>query len=40
MKVTKVQTIRKTVVEDVTPEEIVDEIVNSVNFIDYDTTDD
>lgn len=40
MKVTKVQTIRKTVVEDVTPEEIVDEIVDSVNFIDYDTTDD
>lgn len=40
MKVTKVKTIRKTVDEDVTPEEIVDEIVNSVNFLDYDTTDD
>lgn len=40
MKVTKVRTIRETVVEDVTPEEIVDEIVDSVNFLDYDTTDD
>lgn len=40
MKVTRVQTIRKTVVEDITPEEIVKEIVDSVNFFDYDTTDD
>lgn len=40
MKVTRVQTIRKTVVEDITPEEIVEEIVDSVNFYDYDTTDD
>ena len=40
MKVTKVQTIRKTVVEDITPEEIIEEIVDSINFLDYDTTDD
>jgi len=40
MKVTRVKTIRKTVVEDITPEEIVEEIVDSVNFFDYDTTDD
>lgn len=40
MKVTRVKTIRKTVVEDITPEEIVDEIIDSVNFFDYDTTDD
>ena len=40
MKVTRVQTIRKTVVEDVTPEEIVKEITDSINFLDYDTTDD
>ena len=40
MKVTKVQTIRKTVVEDVTPEEIVDEIVNSANFFDYEYIED
>lgn len=40
MKVTRVKTIRKTVVEDITPEEIVDEIIDSVNFFDYDATDD
>ena len=40
MKVTRVQTIRKTVVEDITPEEIVEKIVDSINFLDYDTTDD
>lgn len=40
MKVTRVRTIRETVDEDVTPEEIVDEIIDSLNFFDYDTTDD
>lgn len=40
MKVTRVKTIRKTVVEDITPEEIVDEIIDSVDFFDYDATDD
>lgn len=40
MKVTKVQTIQKVVVENVTPEEIVDEIVDSVNFYDYDYIED
>lgn len=40
MKVTKVQTIQKVVVEDINPEEIVDEIVNLVNFYDYDYIED
>lgn len=40
MKVTRVQTIRKTVIEDVNPEEIVDEIIDSVNFYDYEFIED
>lgn len=40
MKVTRVRIIRETVDEDVTPEKIVDEIIDSLNFFDYDTTDD
>lgn len=40
MKVTRVKLVEKTVTEDVTPEEIVDEIIHSLNFFDYDTTDD
>lgn len=40
MKVTRIQTIRETVDEDVTPEEIVDEIIDSLRFFDYDMTDD
>ena len=40
MKVTKVKTIRKTVDEDVTPEEIVDEIIDSINFYDYEFIED
>ena len=40
MKVTRVRTIRETVEEDVTPEEIVDEIIDSVNFYDYEFIED
>lgn len=40
MKVTRVQTIRKTIVEDVNPEEIVNEIIDSVNFYDYEFIED
>lgn len=40
MKITRVRTIRETVEEDVTPEEIVDEIIDSVNFYDYEFIED
>ena len=41
MKVTrKIQTIRKTVVEDITPEEIVDEIIDSIDFSAYNGIED
>ena len=40
MKVTRVRTIRETVEKDVTPEEIVDEIIDSVNFYDYEFIED
>lgn len=40
MKVTRIRTIRETVEEDVTPEEIVDEIIDSVNFYDYEFIED
>jgi hypothetical protein len=35
MKVTRVQTIEKTVTEDVSPEEIVDEIIDAIDFSQY-----
>ena len=40
MKVTRVQTIRKVITEDINPEEIVDEIIDSVNFYDYEFIED
>jgi hypothetical protein len=40
MKVTRVKTIRKTVVEDITPEEIVEEIVDSIDFSAYNGIED
>lgn len=40
MKVSRVQTIRKVITEDVNPEEIVDEIIDSVNFYDYEFIED
>lgn len=40
MKVTKVRTIRETIEEDVNPEEIVDEIIELVNFYDYEFIED
>jgi len=40
MKVTRVKTIRKTVVEDITPEEIVDEIIDSIDFSAYNGIED
>lgn len=40
MKVTKVHIIRETVTEDITPEEIVDEIIDSINFYDYEFIED
>ena len=40
MKVTRVRTIREIVEEDVTPEKIVDEIIDSVNFYDYEFIED
>ena len=40
MKVTRVKLVEKTVTEDITPEEIVDEIIDSVNFYDYEFIED
>lgn len=40
MKVTRVQTIEKTVTEDVSPEEIVDEIIDAIDFFAYNGTGD
>ena len=40
MKVTRVKLVEKTVTEDVTPEEIVDQIISSINFFEYGNIED
>ena len=38
MKVTRVKLVEKTVTEDITPEEIVDQIIDSIDFFAYNGT--
>ena len=40
MKVTRVKLVEKTVTEDITPEEIVDQIIDSIDFFAYNGTGD
>ena len=40
MKVTRVKLVEKTVTEDVTPEEIVDQIISSIDFFQYGNIED